>query len=128
MKLKPVLYAFTVLWNLANNLNANESDKQGRMQVFADQFRKAVANEDRERVAESIAYPIVINVRGDAIRIEDKREFLERYNQIITQYVKNELAGDSIRSDFPNSYLGLVTSVGHERKLISTGQGIHRVA
>lgn len=72
-----------------------------------------VAEDNKEKVAEYISYPInIYNNNGkDKMEIKNKEDFIKNYNQIITQEVKNAFLNQKVEETFVN-YLGVMVSNG----------------
>lgn len=64
---------------------------QGEAEVFIEAFINAVKNDQREQVAQLVAYPRVVEVDGEKIYVENSTEFLQYYDSIFTGSLKETL-------------------------------------
>lgn len=64
---------------------------QNEAEAFIEVFVDAVREEQREKVAELVDYPKVVEVDGEKIYVENSTAFLEHYDSIFTDSLKNTL-------------------------------------
>lgn len=58
---------------------------------YLNKLQKDVAAGNKAAVAESIAYPLRVNNNGKSVDIRTKKEFIAKYNSIMTASVKKQL-------------------------------------
>jgi hypothetical protein len=75
------------------------------LDAFVVKLRNAVRDNDKNAVAALIAYPIEIQVK-DGFEIKDKEAFVQRYDAILTQSVRNAIAQEPFVS--PRKIIQLV--------------------
>ncbi|WP_141499699.1 hypothetical protein [Paenibacillus luteus] len=69
---------------------------------FFNKLQKAVAANDKKAVANLIAYPLRVNHDGKSVEITSKKQFISKYNQIITDQVKKKLLAQDVDKVFVN--------------------------
>ena len=69
---------------------------------FFFELQKAVAKDDRAKVAAMIDYPISVNAGRRKIRIRAKAELLRRYDLVINRKVKQALSRQKVADLFVN--------------------------
>ena len=69
---------------------------------FLSGLKRAVADDDRARVADMVNFPLRTNLRGRAARVRGRREFLRNYRSIFTAKVKRALAEEETGGLFAN--------------------------
>jgi hypothetical protein len=94
------------------------------LQNFLEALKKAVAADDRPTVAGMIDYPFRARINGKAITIRDATHFVAGYDKIITDPVKQAIAGQSYATLFAN-WQGV--SIGDGEVWFSTVGGASKV-
>lgn len=74
-------------------------------------LQQAVADNDQATVAEYIAYPIRVNIDGNKVEIKNEKEFIEKYDKIMTDPVKEAFINQKIEEVFVN-YQGIMVGSG----------------
>ena len=69
-------------------------------QMFFEELKKAIAEEDKETVASMIGYPFRTRIEGTLVEIKDQSQFIARYDQFITAGVRNALAEQTYETLF----------------------------
>lgn len=77
-------------------------DDPDKFNEFFGNVRKAVANGNKEQVADAVLYPLRVNENGSSRSYKDKTEFLAAYDQIMTDPVKKALADQKLNTLFVN--------------------------
>ncbi|MFF2907915.1 hypothetical protein [Paenibacillus sp. NPDC057934] len=57
---------------------------------FFNKLQKDVAANNKAAVADSISYPLRVNTKGKSMQIKTKKEFIAKYNDILTAKVKKK--------------------------------------
>jgi hypothetical protein len=65
-------------------------------------LQKAVADNNQEEAAKYVLYPLRVNGGKEALTIQDKDDFVAKYDQIFTEEVKKALADQKPREMFVN--------------------------
>lgn len=65
---------------------------QGEAEIFWEELRDALENDERERAAKLIAYPKVMETGAESIYLENEKDFLEYYDMIFTESFKKFLS------------------------------------
>ena len=85
-----------------------------RFETSIKLFEQAVAADSREDVAAFVRYPIVVTIGGHKRVIRSARDFLQRYEQIVTPGIVTALAGQSY-GDLAVSRQGIELAGGQVR-------------
>jgi hypothetical protein len=92
-----MLFAALVMPGLAQQKGPHEAE----FRTFYAAFVKAVEANDKEKIADMIAYPVsswsVRDKKGET-SIKDKADFLARYNVLFTNYMRLHLPKAKIQS------------------------------
>ena len=94
-----VLFATPVMPSLAQQKGPHEAE----FRTFYAAFLKAAQANDKEKIADMIAYPVSswsIMTKGDVQEgsIKDKADFLARYNVLFTNYMRLHLPKAKVQS------------------------------
>lgn len=90
----------------AEDINATIDGVFGDHVLYEEAFvaiQTAVVEYEAEAVAEWIAYPIGVTVDGQAFSIEGPAEFVERYDTVITEEVREAVANQRYDDLFVNA-------------------------
>ncbi len=79
-------------------------------EAFQD-LQTFVANNDKKAVAEYIAYPINVTINGSKVEIKSEGEFVENYDNIMTEAVKTVFLKQKVDDTFVN-YKGVMVGQG----------------
>ncbi|MGR6764010.1 hypothetical protein ACU1JV_19510 [Paenibacillus sp. T2-29] len=82
--------------------------------AFLDTFKalqKAVADNDKEKVANYILYPLRVNDSEKSLTIPNKKDFLAKYDQIFTDAIREALVNQKTDDLFVN-YQGVMVGSG----------------
>ncbi|MGM1022886.1 MAG: hypothetical protein ACQEXV_20835 [Bacillota bacterium] len=74
-------------------------------------LQKAVADNDKEKVANYIFYPLLVNDSEKALTIPNKKEFIAQYDQIFTDAIREALVNQKTDDLFVN-YQGVMVGSG----------------
>jgi len=80
---------------------AGVEDPAAFEQMFSS-LQKAVADNNQEEAAKYVLYPLRVNGGKEALTIQDKDDFVAKYDQIFTEEVKKALADQKPREMFVN--------------------------
>ena len=69
---------------------------------YASEIQDYIINNNKEKLAENISYPININIDGTNKKIENKDEFIKNYNKIANSDFKNSISKTSTKYLFAN--------------------------
>ncbi|MFD0618470.1 hypothetical protein ACFQZR_13455 [Paenibacillus sp. GCM10027629] len=69
---------------------------------FLSKLQKAVVSNNKKEVANFISYPLHVNQKGKTVLIKSKKQFIEKYNQIMTDKVKEKLLAQKAKDVFVN--------------------------
>lgn len=94
-------------------LPASSAQQTGRYEVagidnaaaaenFFAELRRAVAEDERAKVAAMIAYPIFVSIAGRRIRLRRQADLLRRYNLVFNRRVREALARQQVSELFVN--------------------------
>jgi hypothetical protein len=94
-----VLFGALIMQSLARQKGPHETE----FRTFYDAFLKAVQANDREKIADMIAYPVsswTIATKKDVQEssIKDKADFLARFNVLFTNYMRLHLPKAKVQS------------------------------
>jgi len=94
-----VLFGALIMPSLARQKGPHEAE----FRTFYDAFLKAVQANDREKIADMIAYPVsswTIATKKDVqeTSIKDKADFLARFNVLFTNYMRLHLPKAKVQS------------------------------
>ena len=94
-----VLFGALVMPSLAQQKGPHEAE----FRTFYAAFVKAVQANDKEKIADMIAYPVSswsIQTKGDVQEgsIKDKADFLARFNVLLTNYMRLHLPKAKVQS------------------------------
>lgn len=68
--------------------------------AFSAQIRRAVENDNREWLANQIAFPLLYGSAKHPKHAKTKKEFFQHYNEIINPYVKKMISNYAQEDDF----------------------------
>lgn len=74
-------------------------------------LQKAVADNDREKVANYILYPLRVNDSEKSLTIPNKKDFIAKYDQIFTDAIREALVNQKTDDLFVN-YQGVMVGSG----------------
>jgi predicted lipid-binding transport protein (Tim44 family) len=74
-------------------------------------LQKAVADNDKEKVADYILYPLRVNDSEKELTIPNKKEFIAKYDQIFTEAIRKALVNQKTDELFVN-YQGVMVGSG----------------
>lgn len=86
-------------------------DHPDQFNVFFTSVQKAVADGDKEQVADAVLYPLRVNANGTSQNYKDKAAFLADYDSIMTDSVKKALTDQKLDTLFVN-YKGVMVGNG----------------
>ncbi|MGN7355858.1 hypothetical protein ACTHPF_00740 [Paenibacillus sp. SAF-054] len=86
-------------------------DHPDQFNKFFTSVQKAVADGDKEQVADAVLYPLRVNANGTSQNYKDKTAFLADYDSIMTDSVKKALADQKLDTLFVN-YKGVMVGSG----------------
>lgn len=90
----------------ADAVNANIELVLGDHTLYEEAFmaiQSAVAENDADAVAEWVAYPFAAAFDGEAFSIEGPEGFVEHYDRIITEEVRETVTGQNYEDLFVNA-------------------------
>jgi len=90
------IFGFLFLTAITNVFSQTVLEK--RYQLLVKPFVEAVVNNDREKIAELIHYPF--SRRYPILPIYNKREMIERYDQIFDETLMNLIRNSSVETDW----------------------------
>lgn len=76
-----------------------------------DAIQKAVADDDKAASAEWVSYPIIITADGEEMSIADAAQFVEHYDNILTEEIKTAIT-DQTWADLFANYQGVMFGNG----------------
>lgn len=82
---------------------------QGEAEVFIEELIDAVKKNEREKVSEMLVYPSVVEIGAEKIYVENSTEFLQYYDSIFTDSLKETLyrsVDAAIQFDYSGIFLG----------------------
>ncbi len=82
---------------------------QGEAEVFTEELIDAVKKNEREKVSEMLVYPSVVEIGAEKIYVENSTKFLEYYDSIFTDSLKETLyhsVDAEIQYDYSGFFLG----------------------
>lgn len=91
-------------------IDNNLGDHQ-RYRTVIDAFQKAVAGNDAAAVAALVQYPIVVSIQGHKTTLKNEKQFIARYNQLMTSNIRNAIVGTRYADLFVN-YKGVMFGRG----------------
>ncbi|MFC7559144.1 hypothetical protein ACFQY3_09280 [Paenibacillus farraposensis] len=74
-------------------------------------LQKAVADNDKEKVANYILYPLRVNDSEKSLTIPNKKDFMAKYDQIFTDAIREALVNQKTDDLFVN-YQGVMVGSG----------------
>lgn len=92
-------------YNAAGIDDADEFDETFEL------LQTALADNDRDTFADYIAYPIKVTIDGNRTEIKNKEEFLQYFDEIMNENVKNAFLNQKIEEVFVN-YQGIMVGDG----------------
>nr|WP_206704010.1 hypothetical protein [Paenibacillus polymyxa] len=100
----------------ASNASQNPFEVAGIQdpKAFLNTFKalqKAVADNDKEKVANFILYPLRVNDSEKSLTIPNKKDFLAKYDQIFTDAIREALVNQKTDELFVN-YQGVMVGSG----------------
>lgn len=98
----------------------NKSDQD--VEDFVSKIQSYIANDNKEKLAEEIKYPINVKINGKVTKIQDKDELIKNYDKIFYEEYKQKISKTSTKYLFVN-YQGIMVGVGELwiNDVISTG-------
>jgi len=69
---------------------------------YFEKLQKNVAKNNKAAVADSITFPLRVNHNGKSVMIKSKKEFIKKYDNIMTAKVKKKLLAQKIDNLFVN--------------------------
>jgi hypothetical protein len=98
----------------------NKSDQD--VEYFVSKIQSYIANDNKEKLAEEIKYPINVKINGKVTKIQDKDELIKNYDKIFYEEYKQKISKTSTKYLFVN-YQGIMVGVGELwiNDVISTG-------
>ncbi|REE85143.1 hypothetical protein A8990_11361 [Paenibacillus taihuensis] len=81
------------------------------MVAVFNKVQKAIADGDQAEVANNILYPLRVNSKDGSELIQTRHDFVEHYDEIITEGVKKAIANQSVDKLFVN-YQGVMVGNG----------------
>ncbi|OOM77594.1 hypothetical protein CLOBL_28510 [Clostridium sp. BL-8] len=88
----------------------NKSDQD--VETFISEIQSYIVNDDKKKLAEEIAYPINVKVNGQVIKIQNKDELIENYDQIFNADYKQVISKAPTKYLFVN-YKGIMFAGGN---------------
>ncbi|MGF7049986.1 hypothetical protein J2T13_004509 [Paenibacillus sp. DS2015] len=86
-------------------------DYPQEFESFFSKVQKRVADGNKSGVAELVNYPINVNSNGKTAIIKTKQQFINEYDQIMTDQVKKALKNQKVQNTFVN-YKGVMVGDG----------------
>ncbi|MFL0247132.1 hypothetical protein [Candidatus Clostridium stratigraminis] len=106
----------------------NTSDQD--VENFVNKIQSYVANDNKEKLAEQILYPITVKINGKATKIQNKDDVVNKYDEILYTNYKNVIINTSTKYLFTNyqgvmlgngeMWINEVTPTGNNSKLMIT--------
>ena len=98
----------------------NKSDQD--VEDYVSKIQSYIANDNKEKLAEEIKYPINVKINGKVTKIQDKDELIKNYDKIFYVEYKQKISKTSTKYLFVN-YQGIMVGVGELwiNDVISTG-------
>ena len=87
----------------------NKSDQD--VEDFVSKIQSYIANDNKEKLAEEIQYPINVKINGKITKIQDKDELIKNYDKIFYVEYKQKISKTSTKYLFVN-YQGIMVGVG----------------
>ena len=72
------------------------------VEAFFVSLEEAIASDNRRKVASLIAYPLTVDVAGEALTIRDEADFVREYEVVVTGGVKRAVADAEVATLFAN--------------------------
>jgi len=89
--------------NLPDNLFAVAGIKDPTaFTSYFEKLQKNVAKNNKTAVADSISFPLRVNHNGKSVMIKTKKEFIAKYDKIMTAQVKKKLLAQKVDKLFVN--------------------------
>ena len=86
-------------------------DDDDAVEIFANKFKEAVVNKDRNTVASMILYPTKAILKNKAVIINNEKGFLELYDDIFDKDLNSKIANADTHNMFAN-YQGVMLGDG----------------
>ncbi|MFT8351098.1 hypothetical protein [Clostridium saccharoperbutylacetonicum] len=98
----------------------NKSDQD--VEDYVSKIQNYIANDNKEKLAEEIKYPINVKINGKVTKIQNKDELIKNYDKIFYEEYKQKISETSTKYLFVN-YQGIMVGVGEFwiNDVISTG-------
>ncbi len=74
-----------------------------RYQVFFSDLKKAIAADDKAKVAAMVSYPFRTRIAGKRVTLRNAAAFRKNYNAIVTPRVKQSVAKQDFEALFSNA-------------------------
>ncbi|WP_315071109.1 hypothetical protein [uncultured Clostridium sp.] len=88
----------------------NKSDQD--VETFISEIQSYIVNDNKEKLAEEIAYPVNVKINGQVIKIQNKDELIENYDQIFNADYKQGISNAPTKYLFVN-YQGIMFDGGN---------------
>ncbi|MFG0213433.1 hypothetical protein ACFU8X_10025 [Brevibacillus porteri] len=88
--------------NSANRYEVAGITNAGAFEAFFGKLQEAVKKNDKTEVAKHIRYPLRVNKDGKSQFIRDEQQFLEAYDRIMTEKVKEAFLQQKVTDTFVN--------------------------
>ncbi|BAH43125.1 hypothetical protein BBR47_21480 [Brevibacillus brevis NBRC 100599] len=88
--------------NSSNRYEVAGITNAGAFEAFFEKLQEAVKNSDKTEVAKHVRYPLRVNKDGKSQFIRDEQQFLEEYNRIMTEKVKEAFLQQKVTDTFVN--------------------------
>lgn len=117
MSVKKIILLCLSLFLFSNYAFANNFyyvanfDDDASVEEFVNQFKQAVINNDKNKVASMIHYPIEATFKDKPVIINNKDEFLKFYDDIFDENLCNIIANANTHNMFVN-YKGVMLDNG----------------
>lgn len=89
--------------NYGNRYSAAGFDDDKALEMFVEKLQEYIKNDDREKVAALITYPISVKVDGNRQSINTKEELIKNYDKVFHPEYKNAIAKAFTKYMFCNS-------------------------
>ncbi|MGF9907781.1 hypothetical protein [Brevibacillus porteri] len=88
--------------NSSNRYEVAGITNAGAFEAFFGKLQEAVKKNDKTEVAKHIRYPLRVNKDGKSHFIRDEQQFLEEYDRIMTEKVKEAFLQQKVTDAFVN--------------------------
>ena len=100
---KPIAGVICSAIAAANRWAGQQGAHEGEFRAFYADFLKAVQANDKEKIADMVAYPVSswsVGMKKDLheVSIKDKADFLARFNELFTNYMRLHLPKAKVQS------------------------------